>query len=872
MKRSNLLLVATLLVAVVHMAAAHAEDQAALTASLNAAGDQVEIRRTGTAEPIVTQVARPDFRPFIHPIVAPDGKGVLTQFSPDHHKHQTGLYWGFTRVNGRDYFHHPGQDHWRRVSVAVLKAEAANPQDSVQWQTVYDLLDEQGQPILRESQIWTLRDSQEQYLLDLQWTGEALVDVTVGEYDYGGLFLRMPWKPGVPARVVNNARQVDKRAEGQRAVWTDVGIQVEGRADMAHIAIFDHPQNKGFPQPWRVDDQIGIGPVRARMGDWKIANGQKEIVKHQLVVSTGELNDVALTEQWSAFSGQGMAYAQWQLAQQEGRRAEFLTPEKAVESMTLQDGFQANVYAAEPVIAQPMAFCWDGKGRLWMAENMDYETRQTGFSNDGHSRISILEDSNRDGVADNRKTFLEGVPFPSAIAVGMGGLWLGAPPNLLFVPDRDGNDEADWDDIEIRLTGWGIRDRHETLNSFTWGPDGWLYGLQGFATPSQVGKPKGPGKLYKHNDPFPAKIEFDGPPIDINGGVWRYHPTKDRFEVVAHGFSNPWGIDYDAKGQLFITACVIPHLWHVIPGGIYHRQGGTHFNPHVYSDIRTIADHAHQSAHGGARIYQSDSFPDKYKGRIFMANIHEHAVLTDILEPKGSGFVGHHGDDFMLANNAQWIGFSMEVGRDGDVYVLDWHDADICGKEVLNKDTGRVFRIAAQNSKAVDFKGRYADLTTLDDVALADLQGVDSVWHATHSRMVLQHRAQTREIDAEAIERLRTRYTADENNDRRLRAMWTLHAIHQLPHAELEKSLTDHDPHIRSWAIQLLCEDFEPSAAAREKFVALANTDPSPVVRLYLASALQRLDDAVLLLGLVAHRHHVAARIEMLSRRVDEAS
>ena len=94
----------------------------------------------------------------------------------------------------------------------------------------------------------------------------------------------------------------------------------------------------------------------------------------------------------------------------------------------------------------------------------------------------------------------------------------------------------------------------------------------------------------------------------------------------------------------------------MIPGGVYHRQGGRHFNPYVYSDIRTIADHRHRSAHGGARVYLSDAFPQRYHGRIFMANIHEHAVLTDILEPQGSGFVGRHGDDFLLANNAQWIG------------------------------------------------------------------------------------------------------------------------------------------------------------------------------------------------------------------------
>src|SRR3546814_17800310 len=92
------------------------------------------------------------------------------------------------------------------------------------------------------------------------------------------------------------------------------------------------------------------------------------------------------------------------------------------------------------------------------------------------------------------------------------------------------------DDIEVRLTGWGIRDRHETLNSLHWGPDGWLYGCPGFATPSRVRKPSGKGKLYGHHDPFPEEAMLSGEGVDINGGVWSYHPPKDRIDVVDHGF------------------------------------------------------------------------------------------------------------------------------------------------------------------------------------------------------------------------------------------------------------------------------------------------------------------------------------------------
>lgn len=809
---------------------------AELRAVLNDAGDEIQVLRPDHETPLVTQVAKTDFRPYLHPLAAPDRQGVLTELSPDHHRHQTGLFWGFTRVNGRDYFHHPEGDYWRRVSASVVTAAG----DSVQWQTVYDLLDDSGQPLLRESQLWTAHDHGDSYTLDVQWSGRANVDVTIGEYDYGGLFLRMPWQPEVHGHVFNAARQEGLRAEGQRTVWLDVGMQVAGRDDLAHIAIFDHPRNKGFPQPWRVDSQMGVGPVRARLGDWSIATGQTESIQHRLLVYTGELNDVKLTKSWSDYTGQSRAHAQWHTARQEGREAQFLTPQAAVEQMTLQDGFQASVYASEPMITQPMAFCWDDRGRMWVAENRDYENRRTGFANDGTSRILILEDTDGDGAADSQKVFLEGIPFPAAIATGMGGLWLGAPPHLLFVPDADGDDRADMDDIEIRLTGWGIRDRHETLNSFRWGPDGWLYGCQGYATPSQVGRPAGSAKLYRHRDEFPPHLEFDGPPTDINGGIWRYHPTKDRFEVVAHGFSNPWGLDFDAHGQQFITACVIPHLWHVIPGGIYHRQGGKHFNPHVYSDIRTIADHRHRSAHGGARVYQSDAFPAKYFGRIFMANIHEHAVLSDILVPRGSGYVGKHGDDFALANNAQWIGFSVEVGPQGDLYVLDWHDADICGTDVLNKETGRIFRFSPVRSAAVPFEGRDSDLNRLSDGQLARLQLVNSDWHARRARSVLQHRSTRKAIDPGAVASLKALLQARTADVLRLRALWTLHVTGSLATEELTQLLHDHDAWMRAWAVQLLCEDREAPAAALKQFDRLARTDPSPVVRLFLAAALQR--------------------------------
>src|SRR5690606_36171749 len=433
----------------------HVDETTELRIVLDEREETVSTYRKDGDEPLLVQNAKPDFRPYIHPIAAPDGKGILTEYSPGHHKHQTGLYWGFTRVNGRDYFHNPGEGYWRKVAVHAITDEG----EEVQWQTVYELLDEQGTPSMLETQTWTMRESEGRYYLELEWKGEAKTDITIGMYDYGGLFLRMPWKKDIKGEVVNAARQKNEKAEGQPAMWVNVAMQVDGRDDMANITIFEHPENRGYPNKWRVDGQLGVGPSYTRDDDWNIPAGKTETIRHQLVVHSGSINDLEINEWWGDFSGKVGMYSAtelWRIAQEEGRNAKFLQPWEAVEAMTVKQGYKVNVWAAEPMITQPMAFCWDDKGRLWVAENRDYESRGHGFSNAGNSRILILEDTDGDGEADSQKVFLEGLAFPAAMAVGFDGLYLGAPPNLLFVPDRNGDDKADMEDIEVLLTGWGI--------------------------------------------------------------------------------------------------------------------------------------------------------------------------------------------------------------------------------------------------------------------------------------------------------------------------------------------------------------------------------------------------------------------------------
>ena len=258
--------------------------------------ETISVYRAGGKDPILTQNVIKDVRPYLHPIVAPDGKGLLTQYRPSHHLHQTGIYWGFKLVNGREFFMKWQADHYRRVSAKTITQEGPR----VRWQTVYDMLEEDGSTVMTETQTWSMQEVGGRYLLDLEWSGEARTHVTLGKMYVGGLFVRMPWHEGVAAEAVNSAGDRDSEAEAQRAAWVDMGIQVEGRDDLAHIAIFDHPDNPNFPASWRVDQQFGFGPdLEGR--EINIEKGKALTVRYRLVAYTGKLDRAEIMQGWKEF-------------------------------------------------------------------------------------------------------------------------------------------------------------------------------------------------------------------------------------------------------------------------------------------------------------------------------------------------------------------------------------------------------------------------------------------------------------------------------------------------------------------------------------------------------------------------------------------
>ena len=517
---------------------------------------------------------------------------------------------------------------------------------------------------------------------------------------------------------------------------------------------------------------------------------------------------------------------------------EVLPAEEAARTMIVPDGFRVTLFAGEPDVQQPIGFCIDDRGRLWVAEAYNYPNHGTRPGD----RILIFEDTDGDGKHDKRTVFYDQLNYVTGIEVGFGGAWVMSPPNFYFIPDRDADDRPDSDPI-VLLDGFGNHaNSHNLANGFAWGPDGWLYGTHGRTNWSEIGKPGSPAK---------ERVRFDG-------GVYRYHPERHVWEPFADGTTNPWGIDWDDFGQAFVCNCVDPHLYHVIQGAHYEPWRNRDSSRYAYQRIKTIADHLHfigkgnvhdgigtaeedaaggGHAHCGTMIYLGDSWPEKYRNTVFMHNLHGHRINNDILKRAGSGYTASHGPDLMRARDQWYMGVTMQYGPDGSVYSLDWSDTGECHSVVnTQRTTGRIFRISYGDRSPVK-----TDLASRSTMELAELQFHRNDWFVRHARRLLQERAvRGGDLTAATIE-LKQRLKMESGVEKRLRCLWALFSIGQADAALLTELLSDESEHLRAWAIRLLSEDRELPAEIQQRLTNMATTDPSALVSLHLASAAQRM-------------------------------
>jgi putative membrane-bound dehydrogenase-like protein len=495
-------------------------------------------------------------------------------------------------------------------------------------------------------------------------------------------------------------------------------------------------------------------------------------------------------------------------------------------TMQLPPGFKATCFASEPDVVEPIAFTIDTRGRLWVVESQAYPNWQK--SGPGKDRVIILEDINGDGVHDKRTVFLENGRNLTGIELGFGGVWLLSAPEMIFIPVNEGEDKPAGP-AKVLLDGWNTEIKHNIVSNLTWGMDGWLYGCHGITLKSKVGKP---------GTPDDQRAVFDC-------CIWRYHPTKEHFEVVCWGSTNPWGLDYDQYGNWFMTNCVIDHVFQVVPNAHYIRMFGNDPNPYIYHPLPGCADHKHWGggkwteggrfddnlgghAHSGLMIYQEGNWPKEYHNGLFTLSIHGKRLQQEKIDYQGPVAIARHKPDVLKVKDTWFMGVQAKPGPDGGVYIIDWNDTGECHSYVnTQKTTGRIYKITYATPEP--WKKDLNKFSDAELVALHKEQGKE--WHIRQARRLIQERKSS------ALDGL-TAMVDDKELPipNRLRAMWTLHACGE--QADYVKYWQVGQPDwLRAWALRLAYDDPQQQT----KLIIVGANLISEEVLMALASTLPRL-------------------------------
>ncbi|QDT09141.1 PVC-type heme-binding CxxCH protein [Planctomycetes bacterium K23_9] len=535
-----------------------------------------------------------------------------------------------------------------------------------------------------------------------------------------------------------------------------------------------------------------------------------------------------------------------------------LSPQEAADKFQLPEGFNVSVFAAEPDVQNPIAMSWDQKGRLWVAENYTYAQRSQRFRLDLRDRVVIFDNTTGDQFK-KRTVFTDNVQMLTGIAVGKGGVWLMCPPKLIFIPDADGDDVPDGEGTVV-LDGFTVAQAnyHNFANGLKFGPDGWLYGRCGGSCPGRIGVPGTP----------------DQNRLAMEGGIWRYHPVRKTVEVLTSGTTNPWGHDWNGVGEMFFCNTVNGHLWHMMPGAHFTRPFLLDPNRRTYKLIDFHADHWHfdtgQSwtksrdgaanhlggghAHIGTMIYQGQNWPEQYRGKLFTLNQHGRRANQEILEREGSGYVAKHGKDMLLSGDIWFQGIDLDSGPDGSVFVLDWSDTGECHEHTgVHRTSGRIFKVSYADTSG----DTVSDLSKLSFPEKASLLTHKNAWVRRQARLAVADIAN--EVSADTFLSKLSDHNATSTD--RVQAAFAMHSLGKTNESFWLKQLDHSDEHVRAWAIRFLTDHWpiddthgpgwktntqlkDTTTSAQQllpRLVQIASEDDSALVRLTLASTLQRL-------------------------------
>jgi putative heme-binding domain-containing protein len=509
-------------------------------------------------------------------------------------------------------------------------------------------------------------------------------------------------------------------------------------------------------------------------------------------------------------------------------------PDKAVSQMTLANGLEVRLVASEPEIRQPILVKVDDRGRLWTIQYLQYPNpagltrvkvdrwsrtiydripKPPPHGPRGADRLTILEDIDGDGRADKVKDFTDGLNLATGIAFGHGGVYVLQVPYLLFYPDRNHDDRPDRDP-DVLLSGFGMQDAQSLANHLTWGPDGWLYGVNGSTTTCQI-----------------RGIEFQQ-------GVWRYHPGSDRFELFCEGGGNTFGLTFDRYGELFYSTNGGPFI-HALQGAYYRKSFGKHgplHNPYAYGFFNIVdRDQVPGGPPTGGTIYQADMLPDVFRGQFIAGNFLGHGISSWTVQPDRSTVRATYQGELLRANDSWFGATDLCQAPDGSLYVCDFHDKRTAHPDPdanWDRSNGRIYQVRAVNAPPAT----PLNLFKLTPDQLVDLLGSSNQWLADRARVQLASRK-----DRHVAPRLRQLASQQDNIDLALEGLWALQAVNALDQRTTLSLLQHPSDHLRRWTIRLACDNGKISTVVVKALALLAANDPSLLVRRQLAISARRL-------------------------------
>ncbi len=508
--------------------------------------------------------------------------------------------------------------------------------------------------------------------------------------------------------------------------------------------------------------------------------------------------------------------------------------ESAAGKMTLAKGLEARLFAGEPMVRQPILVKCDDRGRLWTIQYLQYPNpaglkrvkvdrwSRTVYDRvpepppkgpRGADRITILEDTDGDGRADRSRDFVDGLNLATGLAFGHGGVYVLQVPYLLFYADRNRDDVPDGPP-RVLLKGFGMEDAQSLANHLTWGPGGWLYGVNGSTTTCRI-----------------RGIEFQQ-------GCWRYHPPTDRFELFCEGGGNLYGLTFDEVGRLFYSSNGGLFL-HAVQGGYFAKSFAKHGPLHhlyTYGHFQPVfrGGLAGGPTTGGT-IYRGHTLPAAFRGRFLCGNFLGHTGSSWSVQPTASTVaVKPHG--FWLNSNDTWFGpTDLCYGPTGAVYVADFHDRRTAHPDPdakWDRSNGRIYRIQASGASVT----RPIDVVSLSSDKLVKLLAHPNGWFADRARVEMARRRDKTIVPGlKAIARRR--------DDRRmaLQGLWAVNASAGLDDDFAVEMLSHSDPRVRSWTVRLLGDRRRVSGSVGSAIGDLAGRETDTVVLVHLAASARRL-------------------------------